>query len=242
MVDTPSIFPAPSTVPVPSTAPEPSNSVVSNGQLVENFDTFLELLVAQIQNQDPTSPVDTETFTQQLVQFSELEQTIQSNSNLESILSSIESQNAASVVSYIGATVTAEGAQTTLNNGQAAYNLNASNFASDAQITLRDDFGNVVFQTNQALQAGNNSFIWDGIGNNGQQFNDGQAFSITVEASDANGNFVDVSTAISGVVDGVDFSGAVPNLRIGSATIPLNAVSSVNATVLASSDTDQPAQ
>lgn len=235
MVDTPtsSIFPSASQSAAANraTALSAPQSNESRAQLVENFDTFLELLVAQIQNQDPTSPVDTETFTQQLVQFSDLEQSIQSNDNLETILSSIESQNAAGVVSYIGATITAEGATTTLSNGEAAYNLNAPEFIPNAQITIRDSLGSVVFETSQPLQAGGNNFIWDGRGSNGQQFNDGGAFTITASGENANGDFANISTAVSGVVDGVDFSGASPSLRIGSISVPISAVSSVNRTL-----------
>ena len=53
----------------------------SSSQLAENFDTFLSLLTAQLQNQDPLEPVDSTQFTQQLVQFSGVEQQIQTNQN-----------------------------------------------------------------------------------------------------------------------------------------------------------------
>lgn len=215
----------------PSSVSAAGAAETSSSQLVENFDTFLELLVAQIQNQDPTSPTDTDAFTQQLVQFSELEQSIQSNDNLETILSSIQSQNAASVVSYIGSTVTAEGATSTLNNGQAEYNLQATEFIPEAQITIRDASGQIVRETTQSLQAGANSFVFDGVDAEGRQRANGGAFTISVTGENASGNFSNISTAITGVVDGVDFSGATPSLRIGPSTIPLSAVSSVNRTL-----------
>lgn len=199
-------------------------------QLVEDFDAFLEILVAQIQNQDPTDPVDTQSFTDQLVQFSELEQQIQSNDSLESILTTIQSQNAASVVSYIGSTVTADGATTTLSGGQATYNLNVAETVPNANIQIRDQFGRVVFETQQALVAGDNEFVFQGQNADGFQLNDGDALTITATGESQEGNFVSVNTSISGVVDGVDFSSSVPSLRVGPATIPLSSVSSVNQT------------
>ena len=228
-----SIFPAPTTpvLPTTGTVNTDSNASESQSQLVENFDTFLQLLVAQIQNQDPTSPTDTDAFTQQLVQFSELEQSIQSNDNLETILSSIESQNAASIVSYIGQTVSAQGAATTLNNGQATFNLQTNELVPEAEITVRSSTGEIVFQGTQTLEAGSNQFIWDGIGTDGQQRLDGGTFSISVSGENAAGNFANISTNINGVVDGVDFSTSVPGLRIGDATIPLTAVTAVSATL-----------
>ena len=231
-----SIFPSPTISPLPTTGTvntidTESNASESQSQLVENFDTFLQLLVAQIQNQDPTSPTDTDAFTQQLVQFSELEQSIQSNDNLETILSSIESQNAASIVSYIGQTVSAEGAATTLNNGQAIFNLETNETVPEAQITIRSSTGSVVFQDTQALQAGSNQFIFDGVGTDGTQFNDGDTFSISVTGENEAGNFSNISTNINGVVDGVDFTNSTPTLRIGDANIPLSAVTAVSSTL-----------
>lgn len=229
-----SIFPATPTVALPATntVNTDSNATESGSQLVENFDTFLQLLVAQIQNQDPTSPTDTDAFTQQLVQFSELEQSIQSNDNLETILSSIESQNAASIVSYIGQTVSAQGAATTLNNGEATFNLTTNEFVPEASIVVRSSStGEIVFETTQALEAGSNQFVWDGVTTSGDQLPDGGTFSITVTGENAAGNFSNISTNINGVVDGVDFSASTPSLRIGEATIPLTAVTAVSATL-----------
>ncbi|MEP2942869.1 MAG: flagellar hook capping FlgD N-terminal domain-containing protein [Hyphomicrobiales bacterium] len=204
-----------------------SGTVNDREELVQNFDTFLQLLVAQIQNQDPTDPVETETFTQQLVQFSELEQSIQSNDNLETILSSIESQNAASVVSYIGSTVNAQGNTAVLTNGEATFNVQAGAAIPEAQITIRDSLGAVVLQSTQQLQQGNNQFVFDGQGTNGRQFEDGGAFTISVTGNDVNENPVNISTSVSGIVDGVDFSGAVPSLLIGTTNVPITAVNSV---------------
>ena len=203
----------------------------SREELVQNFDTFLQLLVAQIQNQDPTDPVETETFTQQLVQFSELEQSIQSNDNLETILSSIESQNAASVVSYIGSTVNAQGNTAVLTNGEATFNVQSGTVVPEAQITIRDNLGAVVFQSTQALQAGENQFVFNGQGANGRQFEDGGEFTISVTGNDVNENPANISTSINGIVDGVDFSGAVPSLLIGTTNVPITAVNSVTRSI-----------
>ncbi len=78
-----------------------------------NFDTFLQLLTTQLQNQDPTSPMDTNQFTQQLVQFSQVEQQISTNDNLKSLIALGQSRSSADAVSYLGKTVT-------LTNGKAA--------------------------------------------------------------------------------------------------------------------------
>ena len=71
-----------------------------------NFDTFLTLLTTQLQNQDPLSPMDSNQFTQQLVQFSQVEQQINSNKNLESLISLTKNQTSVDAVSYLGKTLT----------------------------------------------------------------------------------------------------------------------------------------
>jgi len=79
-----------------------SSSGTSSAQLTDNFDTFLTLLTAQVQNQDPLSPTDATQFTEQLVQFSGVEQQIQSNQNLEALLAANSASTSASLANYLG--------------------------------------------------------------------------------------------------------------------------------------------
>src|ERR1700742_2166252 len=74
-------------------------------ELSSNFNTFLTLLTTQLQNQDPLSPMDSNQFTQQLVMFSQVEQQINTNDNLQSLIALNLSQTANSAVNYIGRSV-----------------------------------------------------------------------------------------------------------------------------------------
>src|SRR5665213_1167428 len=67
-----------------------------------NFNTFLTLLTTQLQNQDPLSPMDTNTFTQQLVSFSEVEQQIDTNNNLQNLIQLQTANEAISALPLIG--------------------------------------------------------------------------------------------------------------------------------------------
>src|SRR5580693_2380500 len=92
-----------STTPSTSTSTTPttgSSAASAQKQLSSNFDTFLTLLTTQLQNQDPLSPMDSSQFTQQLVEFSQVEQQINSNQNLESLISLTKSNAATDAVSY----------------------------------------------------------------------------------------------------------------------------------------------
>ena len=84
-----------------------SNS--SANQLSANFDTFLTLLTTQLKNQDPTSPMESDKFTDQLSQFAQVEQGIQSNKNLENLLAMQSQQRQLSALSYVGAEIEAVG-------------------------------------------------------------------------------------------------------------------------------------
>src|ERR1051326_9398368 len=98
----------------PSAASTASQTAASTGgsaadaqkTLSSNFDTFLTLLTTQLKNQDPLQPMDSNQFTQQLVQFSQVEQQINSNKNLESLISLTKSQTTTAAVSYLGKTLT----------------------------------------------------------------------------------------------------------------------------------------
>src|SRR5580658_9796356 len=120
-----------STTTLPNIAPTSgSSSTGSTAALsfTQNFNTFLTLLTTQLQNQDPLSPMDSNTFTQQLVEFSQVEQQINTNNNLQSLIGQGSSNTGAYAVSYLGKAVTVSNGQAPLADSSAiwAYNLNAA--------------------------------------------------------------------------------------------------------------------
>src|ERR1700745_1994530 len=111
---------------VPSATNNPSATAAAAGsnamqQLSGNFQTFLTLLTTQLKNQDPLSPMDSNQFTQQLVQFSQVEQQINSNKNLEDLIALTKSQSATNAVSYLGKTLTLTDGTAALQNGTANW-------------------------------------------------------------------------------------------------------------------------
>src|SRR5579884_3869002 len=86
-------------------------------QLTGNFDTFLQLLTTQLQNQDPLSPMDSTQFTQQLVEFSQVEQQINTNNNLQNLIGLTEANAGSTAVSYLGKDVTITNGNGALING-----------------------------------------------------------------------------------------------------------------------------
>ncbi|MEM1365480.1 MAG: flagellar hook capping FlgD N-terminal domain-containing protein [Pseudomonadota bacterium] len=204
----------------------PSSSAADRTKLVDDYNAFLTLLTAQLQNQNPLEPMDSKEFTDQLTQFSGVEQSIQTNSLLEDMIKSQQAASASSLVGYLGNTITAEGSATRLEGGTAQWGYDVQGAATTASIVVRNSAGAPVFRQELATSQGPHGFTWDGRSENGSQNPDG-IYSISVEATDNDGNVIPVKTEISGRVDGIDLSGTTPTLAIGTATFPVSSVRSV---------------
>ncbi|AKR56832.1 hypothetical protein XM25_13730 [Devosia sp. H5989] len=200
----------------------------SGATIAGNFDTFLQILTTQLKNQNPLDPLDTNQFTAQLVQFSGVEQQLKTNSYLEALLNVNATTTGTQAMSLIGKQVTAETVASELRDGKASWVLDADSRAASAKIQVKDSSGNVVYSTETSLEAGENSFVWDGKGDDGQVRPDG-VYSIAVSATNAAGGTVGVTSQMAGKVDGVDLSGAQPYLLVGKARFSLGSVTSIRA-------------
>ncbi|MBO6676548.1 MAG: flagellar hook assembly protein FlgD [Rhizobiales bacterium] len=205
-----------------------ANAQRDQQMLADDFDTFLQLLTTQLRNQDPLEPMDTNQFTQQLVQFSGVEQQIQTNSYLENLITSTEAQSVNAAVNYLGSTVTVAGVSTTLDSGQASWELVSGVAAPDSTISIYDVNGNEIFTTKHAVDRGESTFTWDGKTNDGTDAPDG-VYSIRVVGNTSDGQAVNVYAAVTGKVTGVDFTGSEPVLQIGDVRANLSSVMEIQA-------------
>ncbi len=195
-------------------------------QLAGNFNTFLTLLTTQLQNQDPLNPMDSNQFTQQLVEFSQVEQQINTNDNLKTLIGQGTSQTGAYAVSYLGKAVTVSNGQAPLADSQAiwAYNLNTT--AVNTQLTVTDANGNVVYTGAGETASGAHAFTWDGKNANGTQLPDG-TYKLSVAATASDGSTVTTSVTSTGVVSEVDMTGASPVLMVGPMPVQLTDIAGV---------------
>lgn len=212
----------------------PSTTAASNGassnnamnQLSGNFDTFLKLLTTQLQQQDPLSPMDTSQFTQQLVEYSQVEQQIDTNGNLQTLISQGTSQSAAYATSYLGKTVTVSGGEGSLSGGKAEWTYNLGTTATSTTLKVTDANGKVVYTGAGQTTAGNNVFDWNGQDNSGNQLPDG-TYTLAVNA-EAGGQTVTTSVSATGTVSEVNMSSGTPQLLIGAMEVPLTSISGVH--------------
>lgn len=197
-------------VPVSQT---PANTAANaQASLADNFDTFLTILTAQIQNQDPLEPMDSNQFTEQLVQFSGVEQQIRVNSQLETLITATNSNAGASLSGYLGqqAEIDSAGAQYTGDPVNWRYTLPSD--AAKVSVTVTDAAGKVLYTKAGELKAGQHDFVWDGELNSGGQAVEGEPYWINVVATDANGAKVTPAHSLVTTITGVDLTYGEPAL------------------------------
>ena len=210
---------------VPSTSTTtPTSSVASalnnNTEIASNFTTFLQLLTTQLQNQDPLSPMDTNQFTQQLVEFASVEQQMKSNDSLTTLVSLEQAAQSTQALALVGATVVVDGSTTQLTNGKANWSLNVTKPAT-ATVTIQDVTGQTAYTSTFGVNPGTQNFTWDGHGTNGTLWPDG-AYTMTATATDASGQSTAISTQIQARVDSVDLTQTPPLLSINGQTYTVN--------------------
>lgn len=199
-----------------------ASNTVSKNTIANNFATFLQLLTTQLRNQNPLEPLDTNQFTQQLVQFSQVEQQIKMNDQMTTLIRLNETAEKTTALAYVGYTVTADGATTRLKDGLANWQFTVTK-PTTATITIKNASGSTVYSSSYTVQAGTQTVAWDGRGNNGTQYPDGD-YTISVTSKDAAGQTSSISTEIQGVVDSADVSQSPPLLAIGNQTFSLDKV------------------
>jgi flagellar basal-body rod modification protein FlgD len=202
-----------------------NDQVNLNNQIAGNFNTFLTLLTTQLQNQNPLDPLDTNQFTQQLVQFAGVEQQINMNTQLQTLVSLQQTAQNSQALGFVGKTVTVQGATAPLSNGQAQWTFNPPSPAT-ATFTISDSTGQTVFTQTGTVHPGAQPFNWNGVDSSGRQWADGN-YTLTITATGANGQSVAVPTTVTGVVNSVDLTQSPPLLSIGGQNYTLNQILSV---------------
>jgi flagellar basal-body rod modification protein FlgD len=208
--------------PVASSGSAGAANPTASSQLAGNFNQFLKLLTTQLQHQDPLSPLDPNQFTQELVQFSSVEQQIQMNTGLNTLISLQQNAQVTSALGFLGHTVVINGNVAQLANGHATWNYSVTK-PSTATINVSDSTGKTVYSTTQAIQPGQQTFTWNGQTSSGNAMADG-AYTISITAKDANGQSVAVATQTQGVVSGVDVSKSPPLLTVHGQSYPLSQI------------------
>jgi flagellar basal-body rod modification protein FlgD len=207
-------------------ASPPSEVSLSTGAVTQ--DAFLQLLIVQLQNQDPLDPLDNQEFIAQLATFNSLDQLASINKKMDVVQAGQLMLGQLGTTSLIGKEVTAQGNSVSLGEAGGAeihYNLAAE--ATRVVVNITDSEGNLVNALEVGSQsAGDQTVVWDGSDSQGNSLDPG-VYTFAVNAFDVSGNEVGVTTQVQGVVTGVNTAGIEPVLQIGDLEVPVSAVISV---------------
>jgi flagellar basal-body rod modification protein FlgD len=206
------------TLPSSSSSSSGGSSVGSTADktIAGNFQTFLTLLTTQLQNQNPLDPLDTNQFTQQLVQFAGVEQQLKTNDSLQTLVTMQQTAQATQALEFVGKTAIVSGNTTALSNSKATWELNVPTTST-------------VYTGNFSANAGNNQpFVWNGQGNDGTQWPDG-IYTMTATAQDGSGNSVAITSQVGGTVSAVDLTQSPPLLSINGQSYTISQVKAIGA-------------
>ncbi len=211
-----------------SSASGASSSTSSDAlsSLTSNYNQFLTLLTTQLQNQDPTSPMTSDTFTSELAQFAGVEQQIQTNTNLTQLLSLNQDNEVSQGTSLVGRQAVASSSQLPLQNGSAELQISPTS-AETVGIAITNSAGSVVKTQTLSLPAGTTNWTWNGQDDSGNTLSDG-SYSAAVVTQDSSGNTTTVPFSVVGTITGVskDASSGV-DVDMGTSTIDMSNVTSL---------------
>jgi flagellar basal-body rod modification protein FlgD len=206
-----------------------AGGTIANGQktLGDSYTTFLTLLTAQLKNQDPLSPLDTNAFTQQLVQMTGVQQQLLSNELLQKLVTASDSGSGYDAVALIGKTATAKGDETQLAGGEARWAYSLPDDAAGAVLTVVDSTGKTVWTGDATeLSEGRHAFVWNGKDTSGAALPDG-LYKLRVAAVGSDGKALLPTVYFTGRVSSVEQSNGQTLLKIGPSKVGLPAVAEV---------------
>lgn len=194
-------------------------------------DAFLTMMVAQLKHQDPLNPLQGTDMTSQLAQFSSLEQQITMNTNLSSILESLNNASKnENIFDYMGKDIVSDGNPVTLYNGQV---VSGGTFEMKEPATINvvvyDSNGTAVRKMssgNEKIEAGEYNIEWDGKNDDGYTVQDGE-YTYEIKALNDKRQYLDVSTETSGTVSGVTSYGGKAYLVVDGKRIDPDSVAYV---------------
>lgn len=210
---------------VSSTTSTTTSSTTASQEL--DKEAFLQLLVAQLQNQDPTSAQDPNTMVQQMVAYSQLEQLQNMNTSLESLQLQNQGIFQAEAISLVGKKVRVTSSSFDLEDGSASVGVDLASAASTVTLTVKDSSGKIVATLSEGSQeSGTHIFSWDGKDSGGNTLTDG-TYTVEVAAKDADGNAVTATTSSYITVESVLYSGGTVLLMAGGRSFTLDTVNEV---------------
>ena len=209
----------------PASAANSTTAPNSLATLSSNFGDFLNLLMTQLKNQDPGSPMDANSFTSELVQFSSVEQQINTNASLATLIQLTQAGDVAQATAVVGKPVMVQSTQIPLQNSSGTLVFTAAT-AGPATITVQNANGGTLQQVSENASQGANTWNWNGKNSAGQTVPDG-AYTVTVTSGAPGVAATALPFTVVGTATGVTSANNTVNLQLGALSIPFSNVVSV---------------
>ena len=206
------------------TAAVPTGSTALHS-LSANFDDFLKLLMTQLQNQDPTSPLDTNQFTTELVQFSSVEQQINTNTSLTQLIQLTQVGEVMQASAMTGKQVTVSSDHVPLQNGKGTIVFTAP-AAEPAAIAIYNDSGAKLTEATLTAVKGQNTWTWNGTDRSGHTVPDG-SYKVAIVGGNADGSTSALPFSVVGTATGVLSQSSGMQLELGALSVDFSKVQSV---------------
>ncbi|PIR31582.1 MAG: hypothetical protein COV36_07930 [Alphaproteobacteria bacterium CG11_big_fil_rev_8_21_14_0_20_44_7] len=198
--------------------------------LANDFDKFLTLLTVQLQNQDPTEPLDTNQLTDQIVQFTQAEQLVNMNTKLDKVVEGINLSMNSSAVSYVGRIVEYQDETFNLTEGAANVSYELPKNADSVEISITTTSGKVLRVLSGEKSIGSHDLDWDGKDKDGNEVADGE-YRVSIAAKDDKGGEITVPVKVSDVVTHAGFEDGELFLFFGDIKVPSNEIVSIRGSV-----------
>lgn len=210
----------------PISSADVSKAAQASTKFTENFETFLTLLTTQLQNQDPLEPMDPSEFTNQLVQFTGVEQSIRTNANLEQLVALTNQNELSTAVSLIGKRIEASETRSPLQNGNASWSYSLNEQAEEVTLKVLNDSRITVFSTAGEKALGSHEFNWDGKDASGNSLPDGK-YNLLITAKSKSGDNISSQINMIGPVSGVFSRDGVNMVDVEGLSVPISEIISV---------------
>jgi flagellar basal-body rod modification protein FlgD len=208
-----------------SSSGDTSSGSAALTSLTSNYQDFLKMLMTQLQNQDPTNPMDTSQFTSELVEFASVEQQINMNTNLTQLIQATQGSELIQGSSIVGQRITATSSNLPLQNGSATLTFTAPT-AEPVAIAIYNSNGTKIADEVVQASAGQNSWTWNGQNAAGATMADG-AYKIAVVGANSDGTTTALPFTVTGTATGITADSSGVSVKLGNVTVGFGNISSV---------------
>ena len=214
-----------------TTSTSSSSTATAQADAQKQKNQFLQMLLTQLKNQNPLNTMDSTQFASQLAQYSALEQQIDTNTKLDSLITAT-STSTISPISYLGTTIDYDSKTAPVQNEAATWTYSSSG-ASKVTLKITDSAGDVVYTGDGDASAGDHVLTLDSL----KGVADGTQLTLAVSAADSSGTAVTPTITSRATIDAVDTSSGTTTLEAAGYAIKSSLVKRVATAKTASTDT-----